>query len=456
MGDLFCGIDIGTTNLKVALVDGAEGRTLWLDTVATPRTSDVIGPVTDAPALLRHIEEMIERGWRAVGRGQPITAIACAGIGEDGIGLDASLAPTGHAVPWFDFRADVEAAELRAGNMHGEEAGIDIDPTRTAAKWLWLRRHRPTELEHATVWVAITDYPAVAWTGEPFMSETLAVRTACYSLQTRAFIPDLLAAAGAPALPPVLAAGAVVGTVRNGALRTSGAADADTLVIAGGHDHPVAAAVILAKGQSRRVDSLGTANLVYAEAPTGRLQDRSPLLAFGTPVRGGKGLACLGVFEFSMTVENFGIDRKALAKMLALPALPGGPSKSIPVPLKGSSQHIGERAALEACSFYGRAMLEAAAKAGAVNGPLFATGGWARSRALVQLRASVFGEVVHTVDEQELTAFGAALLASEGAGRSFTPQMTMQGTVVDPVEEWTRTYNDNYDEWRQQLDSVLR
>lgn len=257
-------------------------------------------------------------------------------------------------------------------------------------------------------------------------------------------------------LPPVLAAGTVVGTVEGGALREAGAADENTLVVAGGHDHPIAAAVIRAGDSARRVDSLGTANLVYAEAPNGRLENRSPLLAFGAPVRGGEGLACLGVFEFAMALEQFGIDRDSLSKTLALPSLPGDPSVDVPLPSRTTGKPVVERKALEACSFYARAMLADASDAGAIAGPLFATGGWARSRALIELRASVFGEPVHTVDEQELTAFGAALFASQGAGRSFESQVRMRGNVVQPIPKWTAIYDGLYDEWRKLLDQTIR
>jgi xylulokinase len=452
MGEIFCGIDIGTTNLKVALVDGAAARTVWVDTVATPRVSDGIGPVTDAAALLAAIEAMIVRGWREVGGGRPIAAIATAGVGEDGLGLDGDLVPTGHALPWFDMRAEAEAAALQMANRHDEDAGISIDPTRTAAKWLWLARHRPEELQASRTWVALTDYPAVAWTGVPFISETLAVRTACYGLAGRAFIPDLLRAANAPPLPPVRVAGSVIGTVGGGLLRESGAATGSTLVVAGGHDHPVAAAAILAGDPARRVDSLGTANLVYAEAPRGTLTHRPPFLAFGAPIRGGGGLACLGVFEFAMALDSFRVDRSALTTLLALPSFPGEPSSFVPAIAVSEDRQVSPRQALEACAFQARAMIEAAVGAGAHDGPIFATGGWARSRALVELRASVFGQPVHTLGEEELTAFGAAMLASEGAGRPLSRAVRFVETVIQPRPEWVELYDALYARWREGME----
>ena len=55
---LVCGIDIGTTNLKVALFDG-ENRLVWLRSEATPRSRDEIGTVTDATALVGLIGAMV-------------------------------------------------------------------------------------------------------------------------------------------------------------------------------------------------------------------------------------------------------------------------------------------------------------------------------------------------------------------------------------------------------------
>ena len=95
------------------------------------------------------------------------------------------------------------------------------------------------------------------------MSATLAPRTACYDVYARRWIEPLLEAAGAPPLPPLRLAGTPVGTMRAGALIESGAASAGTLLVAGGHDHPIAASTIRRLAPSARVDSMGTANLVY-------------------------------------------------------------------------------------------------------------------------------------------------------------------------------------------------
>ena len=72
---------------------------------------------------------------------------------------------------------------------------------------------------------------------------------------------------------------------------------------------------------------------------------------------------------------------------------------------------------------------------------IYATGGWARSTALMELRASAFREPITVVDEPELVGLGAALLALEAAtGRAvtFTPSGGLR--VIDPLGRWSEAY----------------
>ena len=84
MSALSCGVDIGSTNVKVTLVDEG-GQAVWTKAVPTPRLPDHGGVATDALALVAMIEEMIVTGWRLHGRSLPLQAIAAAGVGEDGM-----------------------------------------------------------------------------------------------------------------------------------------------------------------------------------------------------------------------------------------------------------------------------------------------------------------------------------------------------------------------------------
>jgi xylulokinase len=462
MSALSCGVDIGSTNVKVTFVD-ERGHAVWTKAVPSPRVPDDGGVATDALALVAMIEEMIVTGWRLHGRSLPLRAIAAAGIGEDGVGVRADLTPTGLALPWFDERAATQAKDLQETSPYAAQAGIGIDYSRSAAKWLWLRQNRPADLSSSSFWVALTDYPAVAWTGRAFMSETLAARTACYDVYSRHWIEPLLIAAGAPTLPPV-PAGTVVGNVRKGLLRDCGAASTATIVTAGGHDHPIVAATIRRLHPDALVDSMGTANLVYGETTEVTEPRLNPYLAFSVPAMGNAGLSCLGVFELAATIQPLREQTDLVQRLLAAERITGTPSIR-PIPVPGSSEllvpsgnepsEVDVRAVLEAATFYARRMFDEILAVGAKPAPIFATGGWARSHAFIELRASIFGQPLTVVDEPELTAIGAALLATQGATGVAAPfGEGLNLRKIEPVAAWVESYAELYQDYRARLEAT--
>lgn len=411
LGGLCCGLDIGTTNLKAVFVD-ASGRVRWSRSIPSPRIHEPAGVVTSAFDLRVALETLMAEGWREVGAGRPLRAIATAGVGEDGLPLGNDLSPGAPSIAWFDERAAAEADELAASEAASAALGIGIDRHRTAPKWLWLARHRPAEHGAGAVWVALTDYPAIAWSGRAFMSQTLAARTAAYDVYRRRWHLEMLYAARAPRLPEVVVAGTVIGTVRPGRLHERGVADARTLVVAGGHDHPVAASFIRRFEADAVVDSMGTAELVYAEIALPSAQRLHPRLAYSVPVDGRAGLSCLGVFELAAALRPYtnschgdlveallAGERPALAK-------PGtdmdrGADTSRDEALRSAGR------ALHDAIDRGRSMIE---ETGA-RGPIYATGGWSRSDSFLALRAALFGRSIHRFDEDELTGAGAGLIA---------------------------------------------
>jgi xylulokinase len=123
MSALSCGVDIGSTNVKVTLVD-EFGHPVWTKAVPTPRLPDDGGVATDARGLVAMIEEMIVLGWRRHGRSLPLRAIAAAGVGEDGLGVHADLTPTGLALPWFDQRAATQANNLQRASSYAAQGWV--------------------------------------------------------------------------------------------------------------------------------------------------------------------------------------------------------------------------------------------------------------------------------------------------------------------------------------------
>jgi xylulokinase len=99
------------------------------------------------------------------------------------------------------------------------------------------------------------------------------------------------------------------------------------------------------------------------------------------------------------------------------------------------------RAALEAATFYARRLFDEILAAGAKSAPIFAAGSWARSHAFIELRASIFGQPVTVVDEPELTAISAALIAAQGAtgvALPFGEGLNLQ--EIQPMVAWVEPY----------------
>jgi xylulokinase len=443
---LFCGVDIGTTNLKVTLIDG-ECRVLWTRVVATPRTSDEYGVVTDPDAVLSAVENLIVDGCLSVGAGRQLAAISTTGVGEDGVCLDGELRPLSPAIPWFDGRAKEQANRISRSAGETPKAGIKMDSTRSGAKWLWMQQHQPEVLNQAEHWVAITDYPLIKWSGRPFMSETLAARTGCFDVESRRWISALLKTCAAPPLPEVLRAGAVVGNLSKGPLVEARFGTERTLIVAGGHDHPVAASAIRRIEPDARVDSIGTANVVYGETARTGISGFHPYLSFVPPVRATSGLGCLGVFEFSNAIKPF---ETALRSVLALSGIPGAPlatdSHGIP------DDVLKVRHLLEHACFQARRMFSAMDDLGVPSAPTYVTGGWSRSNSFLRLRASVYGAPITILEEQEPSVVGAALLAAEATG--VKTQLISATSTVEPNEEWAKAYFEEFARQNARLERV--
>ncbi|MFT3671250.1 FGGY family carbohydrate kinase [Aestuariivirga sp.] len=439
---MFVGVDVGSTNIKALFIDEA-GEDLWVKSVPSPRRHDGYGVVTEGLELIAALEELIIEGWRAVGKGKPIAAIATTGIGEDGFCLDAECRPRGLAIPWFDHRDKAEAAFLMASDEGRAHPWINFAFSTAAAKWLWLRKHRPESISGNDPWVTLTDFPAVWWARRKFICTTLIPRTGVYDVFKRQWIPSLLQRAEAPPLPEGLVAGEIVGTVVPGPLREAGACDANTLIVVAGHDHPIASNAIMRIEPLARIDSIGTANALFAETTTPSAGAATAGIDLSLPVRGGPGISVIGPIEFSVPMRQaFGSDDN-VKQYLSAPHLPGAPAKTAPTIAAaladtGPDHH---RRVIEAVTVEARDFFRAMKRVGIADGPMYATGGWARSRALMELRASIFGEPIIAVHEPELTALGAALFAMEGAtGKMPYAMQSRTSEVIDPRKDWMEIY----------------
>ncbi|MET8992865.1 FGGY family carbohydrate kinase [Nonomuraea wenchangensis] len=458
MTDVWAGADLGSTNVKVLLA-GADGTVLARAARPTPRAGLRVHP----DELVDTLEELILLAAGAVPRPR-LRGVCVAGVGEDGV-LHAGGRPLGTALPWFDpSRRQVldRLAELaRPGDRLRH--GVELDAARTIAAWALLPA---ADLAAADGWVACTDYPALRWTGRAIMSSSLAPRTGAWLLDPGAW--DLERAGRflpAELLPPVVPAGTVVGELRS--RRLADLLASDTVVVAGGHDHPVGASVVHRQDRGAPLDSMGTAEVIVrtfepgnGSARTGDLGDHRtgdrgdlrtgdlgdlrtghlgdlrtgdrwtgegpPPGADLSPAVLGDGLTALTVLELdrNMTwLRDNGLGTcldAVLASRLSVerpdrpvfaPGAAGGePPRWTPAAADLSAESRAAGAAWQLAQAGAAALRALAPDAEAA----YAAGGWTRAPGWMRLKAAAAGLPYRILAEPELSALGAAHLCLPG------------------------------------------
>jgi xylulokinase len=275
VSDMYLGIDLGTSEVKAALVDGARlvgvGRGALDVTRPRPLWSE-----QDPAAWVRATQAAI--GELRAAHGAELAAVA--GIGLSGqmhgaVLLDASDRVLRPAILWNDTRSSAECAVLEARVPESRRlTGNMAMPGFTAPKLLWVAAHEPEIFARTAKVLLPKDYLRLWLTGEHVSEMSDAAGTLWLDVQQRAWCDPMLAATGLDRshMPRL-----VEGSAPSGALRAELARDwgiAGAPIVAGGAGDNAASAVglgVVADGQGFL--SLGTsgvffvANDAYRPAP---------------------------------------------------------------------------------------------------------------------------------------------------------------------------------------------
>ncbi|MCW2165569.1 xylulokinase [Microbacterium hydrothermale] len=431
------GIDVGSTNTKVVAVT-ADGAVVARASRPTRRAGTDLS--VDAAALVLAIEDMVVE---VCGDSRVIHALCVAGIGEDGVLVDGLLRPLTPALAWFDPRRHAVFEALRPDLVDDDSFDVDTDPVRSLIGWRWARAQ--PGVERAAAWIALTDLPAVAWTGRTFLSDTLAPRTAAWRGGDRAWDRDRVAVSlgDESLLPPVVPTGAVVGEIVSPALRAAGVMAADAIAVAGGHDHPIGGWGVQLMVPGAVLDSMGTAEVVVAQSSSARRRGDDHVDV--APGIRASGSTLLRVEELARNVQWASRDAevgRAIRHLLI--------GRSAPLPLWESGWFVpGQRgggqpsyspdapgdprarasAVLGALAVAGRDAVDAVRRDVGGTAEVRMAGGWVRSPGWIALKAAVNGAPAVPILEPEVTAVGAALLAATARGWRPDPVDALGGFV---------------------------
>ncbi|WP_187430314.1 Xylulose kinase [Roseobacter fucihabitans] len=264
---IFAGIDLGTSGIKIALVN-EEGACLASAARPSPVEIPHVGWSQQEPDQWWHLTCDI---FDALAVSDPDLMARLGGISVSGhmlgpVLLDKDNRPTTPCILWNDQRALLECDELLATIPDiGWRTNGHPDPGLGAPKLLWLAKHMPKALDTADVLMLPKDYVVLQLTGERCTEYSDASGTMLMDCATCDWDDELLAAAGwdRARLPPLLQSCDPAGQLKPDLCRrwkTPG----NVLVAAGSGDNYAAALGVGAAVSGRAALSIGTSGVLCA------------------------------------------------------------------------------------------------------------------------------------------------------------------------------------------------
>lgn len=445
---LVLGLDVGTQGARVLAV-GAEGDVLAAASRRLETGGEALpaGHASDANGW----SEQDPEAWWAAARAclhevagavgpERVACIAVTSTSGTVVPVDAGGRPLRPAILYNDGRAVEEAAEVQtAGRTLADRLGYAFQPSFALPRLLWLRRHEPEVFERTACFLHAADFLVMRLTGEVGLSDSSNALKTGYDLQELRWGEWIERDLGIPLakLPRVVAPGDAIGSICQAAEQETGLR-AGTPVAAGATDGTAAFLASGAVSPGEWNSTLGTTLVVRGVSaelvrdPLGRLYcHRHPegyWLPGGASSTGGEWMErrfqgadwpaldrrALEVSPTDLTV--YPLDRRGERLPFVDPMAEGfveAPANAGPEALYAA--HLEGTACVE------RWVFEVMESLGVPVGPrVFATGGGARSREWLQIRADLLGRTLVRPRVVE-AAFGAALLA---ASRTLHPSLS--------------------------------
>ena len=476
---MWLGLDIGTGGSRALIVD-AEGR-IAAGVTAAHEEMLMLRPMWaeqnpenwwDASALA------IQGALQAAGvAGSEIRGIGLSGQMHGLTLLDAADEVLRPALIWCDQRSQKQVDWVNT--TLGRERVLEYlaNPVLTGftlPKLLWVRDHEPELFEHIRKVLLPKDYVRFCLTGEYASDVSDASGTAMFNVVERRWSTELMSALGLDAgiLPRVYESSEVTGTVTARAARLTGLAEG-TPVVGGGGDQAASAVGNGVVEPGFVSCTLGTSGVVFAHMekvaydPGGRVHTFCHAVPGKWHVMGvtqGAGLS-LQWFRNQLAPEA-GYDELMLEAQQApagsqglywLPYLMGERTPHLDAAARGgwiglTARHRRAdliRAVIEGVSYSQRDCLDIIEELGVSVESARASGGGAKSPFWRQVLADILDKRVVTLETQEGSAFGAALLAMTGTGAfSSVPEacraVVREVSSVAPSPDNARVYREGH------------
>lgn len=469
MEKLFIGVDLGSTNIKVALYDG-QFQLLGSRGVGVEYRRDGGVVEFDAWEYCENLASLLSQLME--GReGKDLRTISFTGQAESLVCVGKDGKPLMNAISWMDERSAQECQVLSqqfsletVRNVTGQ---MEICPTWPSTKILWLKKHRPDVYENTETFMLLKDYVVYYLTGRKMADMSIATFSLYFDIFNKCYWKDMLDAIGIDEsrVPELAEPCTVAGKLLPEMAGRIGAGE-ETLVNIGTLDH-FAAMVGTGNTKPGGINlSMGTVMALATMAPE-NAEDKNSALHYGflpdtyvmLPVAASGGVSLEWFRRTCMPQVDYGELNRVLAErpdcgqLLFLPYLVGtnapefdGNTTGVFWGLRQTNDSFDmARAVMEGVSFLLKKNCQALEKAGISCDSIMAVGGGTKSAIWCQMWADICQIPVRIPKEQEAACLGAALIGSVADGH-FADYAEAVKSCVAIKEEYTPNPSAFYEE----------
>ena len=467
---LIAGLDVGTTGCKVTVFT-PDGKCLGREyrTYKTRRLASV--HEGDAESLAEGVMEVVAAASARFGK---IDAMGVASFGEAFVLADGDGKPLRPILLCTDSRGAEECKAFAAS--FGEEraariSGVKPSESYSLPKLMWIKAHEPDVFAKAKYAMLVEDYVIYLLTGERVIDYSLATRTMAFDIHALGWSREILDAAGVPV--EMLSKPVPTGTV-------AGVSAGGIKIVAAGHDQVACAVGAGAFEPGTAAEGAGTVECmtpVFREIPgTLRFQQDNycvvpyfgNFVSYAYSYTGGELLrwcaddVCGRSHEELQSGEYGGPTGLLVLPYLAGAATPymdsgaKGAIVGLTLATKGRDIYI---ACMEAVAYEMRVNMERLAASGVRFDRLVATGGGAKSKMWMQMKADVLGIPFDALEVEDAGTVGCAMMAGVACG-AYPDLAAARAAMVrragsyspDPVRHVA--YSGVYERYRKLYDAV--
>jgi xylulokinase len=461
------GVDVGTGGTRALLVDrGGKVRATFTAAHEEMRMEKPLWAEQRPQDWWRASMEAI-RGVLTEARvsGKDVQGVGLSGQMHGLSLLDAAGEIIRPALIWCDQRSQSQVDFINK-TVGAENVLASIaNPVLTGftlPKLLWVRDHEPWQFERLRKMLLPKDYIRYCLTGEFATEVSDASGTALFDVVRRRWSFDMMDRLGLDRsiLPAVAESSEVTGVISTAAAELTGL-EAGTRVCGGGGDQAASAVGNGIVEPGIVSCTIGTSGVVFAHMENVAYDPAGRVHTFCHAVRGkwhvmgvtqGAGLS-LQWFRNQMCVPGVSYDELTAEAVTAaagsqglfwLPYLMGERTPHLDSSARGgwigmTARHTRAdlvRSLIEGVSYSQKDCLDIIEQLGVPIASVRVSGGGARSPFWRRLLANIFGKPVVTLDTQEGSAYGAALLALVGTGEFASVPEACGATIreVDRIE----------------------